>query len=140
MPKFATDIKQGKKLGEILPIDTADMGWNVFYDSSTRLLPIDDWDLLKHGEDETQFVPAWSIEALLQFLPVEVETDEAFIKNKFTLDIQKWEDGRVYVAYRFDVSKTFRFCSTTNSLVDSMFDAIMFLHKEGLLNTPKKKK
>ena len=29
MPKFATDIKQSNKLAEILPIETADIGWGM---------------------------------------------------------------------------------------------------------------
>jgi hypothetical protein len=44
--KSYTDVEQSKKLAEFLPLESADMGWNVFVDGTTRILPIDDWDLI----------------------------------------------------------------------------------------------
>ena len=67
--KGYTDIKQSKELAKILPIETADMGWNVFVDGSTRCLPIYDWDLTKNGEGSVEFIPCWSLAALLDILP-----------------------------------------------------------------------
>lgn len=67
--KSYTDIEQSKKLAEILPLESADMGWNVFVDGTTRILPINDWDLVKDGSGNVKFYPAWSLAALLGVLP-----------------------------------------------------------------------
>ena len=67
--KSYTDIEQSKKLAEFLPLKSADMGWDVFVDNTTRILPIDDWDLSKNSGGNLKFYPAWSLAALLAVLP-----------------------------------------------------------------------
>ena len=67
--KSFSDLQQSKKLAEFLPLESADMGWNVFVDDSTRILPIDDWDLTKDGSSGVKFFHAWSLAALLSVLP-----------------------------------------------------------------------
>ena len=63
--KAYTDLSQGKKLAEILPIETADMRYVPFGDTHPWV-----WDaevkLL-----ETDSVPCWSLAALLDILPNE---------------------------------------------------------------------
>lgn len=68
--KSYTDIEQSKKLAKILPLESADMGWNVFVDDTKRPLPIDDWDLVKDGSGNVKFYPAWSLAALLSAIPI----------------------------------------------------------------------
>jgi len=68
--KECTDLEQSEKLiGLGLDVSTADMGWNIFADNSTRLLPINDWDLVKDGWGNVEFIPAWSLNALIGILP-----------------------------------------------------------------------
>lgn len=67
--KSFTDLYQSKKLAEILPLESADMGWNVFVDDTTRILPINDWNLVKDGSGNVKFYHAWSLAALLGVLP-----------------------------------------------------------------------
>jgi hypothetical protein len=67
--KGYTDLDQSRKLAEFLPIKSADMGWNAFVDNTTRILPIDDWDLSKNSGGNLKFYPAWSLAALLGILP-----------------------------------------------------------------------
>lgn len=66
--KSYTDIEQSKKLAEILPLESADMGWDVFVDNTTRILPIDDWDLSKNSGGNLKFYHAWSLAALMDVL------------------------------------------------------------------------
>lgn len=66
--KSFTDLEQSKELAKILPIETADMGYNVFVDNSVRILPIDDWDLRKDYKYGVKFYPAWSLAALFKTL------------------------------------------------------------------------
>ena len=68
--KAYTDLQQSRKLAEILPIESADMGWDVFVDNSARCLPINDWDLHKDGSNGVKFIPAWSLAALIDALPL----------------------------------------------------------------------
>ena len=70
MNKICTSEEQSKKLIELgIDVNTADMGWNVFVDDTIRLLPIDDWDLVKDGSGNVKFYPAWSLTALLELIP-----------------------------------------------------------------------
>ena len=66
--KSYTDLNQSKRLAEILSLKSANMGWNVFIDGTTRILPIDDWDLVKDGSGNVKFHPAWSLAALMNVL------------------------------------------------------------------------
>lgn len=67
--KSYTDLEQSKKLAEILPLESADFGWNVFVDGTSRILPINDWDLTKDGSGSVKFFHAWSLAALVGVLP-----------------------------------------------------------------------
>ena len=64
--KLATDLEQSKKLAEILPLDSADMVWNVCVDDTKRLLPKNDWDTGTDGHRRN--IPAWSLTALLNLM------------------------------------------------------------------------
>lgn len=68
--KLYTDLEQSKKLTKILPLESADFGWNVFVDGTSRILPISDWDLTKDGSNGVKFFHAWSLAALLGVLPI----------------------------------------------------------------------
>lgn len=59
--KAYTDIKQSKKLAEILPIDSADM----FYTSLNRDYP---WIWIDKHLMEVDDIPCWSLAALLDIL------------------------------------------------------------------------
>ena len=69
MIKSYTDLEQSKILGRILPLSSADMGWNLFVDDTKRVLPIDDWALTKDGSGGVKFYHAWSLTALLNIIP-----------------------------------------------------------------------
>lgn len=97
--KSFTDLEQSKKLAEILPLESADMGWNVFVDGTVRILPIDDWDLVKDGSGNVKFYPAWSLAALLDVLK-----DGAldFTNSRFRLysnGVTKYMDNPVDACY-----------------------------------------
>ena len=96
MIKSYTDIEQSKKLADILPLKTADFGWNIFVDGSTRILPIDDWDLTKDGSGNVKFYHAWSLSALLNVLPKTINHETLFIETSPSL----WHIGyrNIYTA------------------------------------------
>ena len=125
--KSYTDITQSKKLAEILPVESADMGWNVFVDGSVRCLPINDWDLNKDGSNSVKFIPAWSLGALLNIFPCCKELpivnltrggwNPSFTRRWFAT----WEDENIFFS-----------CDGT-SPVDAVIELIMKLHQEKLL-------
>ena len=90
--KFVTDINQSRELSEFLALESADFGWDIFSDGSTRLLPIDDWDLVKDGWGNVEFIPAWSLSALFKLLPIFTEPT-AFSVNVSVPSVTKTDNG-----------------------------------------------
>lgn len=114
--KSYTDIEQCKKLAEILPIESADMGWNVFVDDSTRCLPIDDWDLSKNGEGGAKFIPCWSLTALLDVIP--------------NVSLNAFKDGNWNVMVEHDGKMIY---ANKDNPINACFELILLLHEQKLL-------
>lgn len=123
--KNNTNIPQSKVLATILPLRSADMGWNVFVDGSTRLLPIEDWDLIKDGNGKVKFYPCWSLTALFDVLP------------KYIGDYGKclyYDVGKFYCGYMDDgdfmtsVEET-----SADNPIDACYEMIVKLHEKNLL-------
>jgi len=114
-----TDLEQSKKLAELLPIDSADMGWNVFVDGTTRILPIDDWNLVKDGSGNVKFHPAWSLAALLE------ELNRNCWKVSLKCCGAEWDmtydDGERYISVPSDYA------------IDACVEMIIKLHEQKLL-------
>ena len=62
--KSYTDIEQSKKLAEILPIESADMGW--YYSRNPEAARTQMWVGTKADNAD---IPCWSLSALLGVLP-----------------------------------------------------------------------
>ena len=93
MNKICTSLEQSKKLIELgISFNTADMGWNVFVDNTIRLLPIDDWDLVKDGSGNVKFYPAWSFTALLNIIPKRIEDFNILRIDIAEKDFSMWYD------------------------------------------------
>lgn len=65
--KSFTDIPQSEKLAEILPLESADM----FYTSLNSDYP---WVWIDRHLMGVEDIPCWSLAALLNVLPLEIET------------------------------------------------------------------
>lgn len=89
--KAFTDISQSKKLAKILPLKSADMGWNVFVDGTTRTLPVNDWDLVKDGSGNVKFYPCQSLAALMAVIPYNVSFNKAVYRFKMVKYTDHWE-------------------------------------------------
>lgn len=114
--KAYTDLSQSKTLAEILPLDSADMGWNVFVDDTTRILPINDWDCVKDGDGGVKFYHAWSASALLEV-----------IRKSGRYELQMYEGGYYFEANGFMTD------SYLNP-IDACYEMIRKLKERGLLN------
>lgn len=130
--KAYTNIEQSKKLAEILPLESADMGWNLFVDETTRILPIDDWDLVKNGSGNVKFSPAWSLAALLSILPNEIVTDNR-LECHYQIDIRKYD---WYDNYDWSDNTTLYQIAYGNNrgLSDSWNDMVNTGEKENLID------
>lgn len=128
--KSYTDISQSKTLSKILTIESADMGWNVFVDDTTRILPINDWDLIKDGSGNVKFYYAWSLAALLDVIPQEIFDGEYIINiteglnNRWILTYDNFEN-RNHSYYSLS--------SGANNPVDACYELVLKLHEHKML-------
>lgn len=121
--KSYTDLEQSKKLAEFLPLESADFGWNVFVDDTSRILPVNDWDLTKDGSGGVKFFHAWSLAALMKIIEID--------KSEICFDCYS-EKYRVNVHYQTLGS----FCQDNElyeSKIDALFAMVMKLHKRNIL-------
>lgn len=130
--KSYTDLKQSKKLAEILPIESADMCHKCIGDESydTIVRPYSEYfekyRLLLISKDFNA-IPCWSLAALISILPQSIK----FKGDNYYLRFMK-----EYVEYANDeVSITGRCLHTTgnNNLVDACVEMILKLKEENLL-------
>lgn len=123
--KSVTDINQSRELSEFLAIENADFGWDIFSDGSTRLLPIDDWD----NHNGVEFVPAWSLSALLDEIPDMIDGPNGEI---YFLGMLK-EGTRYDLWYdTYDVDDPIK-VSSQEEMVDVCVELLIGLHKKKLI-------
>lgn len=130
--KSYTDIEQSKKLAKILPFESADMCWFVPADDedfATKIAfvagsavhyayeKITDWN-------DTPYIPAWSLAALLKLLPQKIEHKgneaELHINSRMT-DLWYENDNFIY------------FGTFAEKLIDACVQLICILNEKGLL-------
>ena len=70
-----TNLKQSKKLAEILPLESADM---CYINGDVGKISIGEWENNVHDEDD---IPCWSLAALLNVIP----SGKALIHDKGNL-------------------------------------------------------
>lgn len=99
--KSYTDIKQSRKLAEILPLESADMYWlnkhidltetkyEAFIVDKTNKY-IDFFKSYAVAIDKNEIIPCWSLAALLTTLPNEIITDNRF-ECHYQIDIRKYD-------------------------------------------------
>ena len=122
--KQYTDIEQSKKLAEILPIESADMCFNISQRSNMPPLmtPYSIFnEFFNIGETPDFLIPCWSLSALLDVLP------EGMIENYYAPNLQK-ENGKYSIAYGNDKL----LCEADNP-IDCCVEMILKLHEQKLL-------
>ena len=121
MVKSHTDIEQSKKLQEILPIGSADMGLHYSCDPNAARNQM--W---VGTRSENADIPCWSLAALLGLILTNDKKDEYYVKIESHSDyhsvsyINCW-DGCVHSEY------------SKESLLDACYEMILKLHKQKLL-------
>lgn len=137
--KAYTDIEQSMKLAEILPIERADMYWFVPADKEGEFIEeikiisnkseyylfegITDWN-------DTPYIPAWSLAALLDAIPQEIFNGE-YVINITEGHINKWiltydhRENRHHSYYGLSYG--------ADNLIDACYEIVLKLHELKLL-------
>ncbi len=132
--KSYTDLEQSKKLAEILPIESADMGW--YYSRNPQAARNQMWVGTKA---ENADIPCWSLAALLDLLPSEFTTVGKYATTTYEIKIRKYKfvnDVDIYQIaygnYKFyeDGNSSWKDMINTGEkeeLIDAAFEMICWL-------------
>ena len=110
--KAYTDIKQSKKLAEILPLESADM---YYINSDTKKIIIRKWKDEMHDEDD---IPCWSLAALLDVLRI-YTTPSAFSTNISIPSLTKTKNG-----YSITYTGDYRIMELNNNDIESPIEIV----------------
>ena len=120
--KGYTDLNQSKKLAEILPLKSADMGW--YYSRNPQAARNQMWVGTKA---ENADIPCWSLTALLDVLPKHIKD-----YNVLRIDIGEKDFSMWYDEIGFGVNSDLPDI-TMEEPIDACVDMIEKLHKQKLL-------
>lgn len=121
--KSYTDLKQSKKLAEILPLESADYCWGIDYES--RHLDFNSFPYTEPYNEfnNEDFIPCWSLTALLNVLPNYVDYDT--IRRP---DLMRNIDKNYMVIY-----SPLKYSGIYDNPVDACVDMIERLHELNLI-------
>jgi hypothetical protein len=142
--KSYTDLKQSKKLAEILPLKTADYCWGIDdetlqYNNSPYPCAWKDYTCKEY------YIPCWSLATLMHLLPSKFTKKGNCSETTYNIDIRKYaltEDTNIYQIaygnYKFyedgksswkDIINT----SEKENLIDVAFEMICWLKENNVL-------
>lgn len=131
--KSFTDLQQSKKLAEILPLESADM-YYLFWRQDGKAINYAPFVADGHEERGEQrifdYVPCWSLAALLETIPQEIFDEEYIINitegwnNRWMLTYDDFED-RNHSYYGLSID--------ADNLVDACYEIILKLKEKNLL-------
>lgn len=123
--KSYTDILQSRKLAEILPLESADMEYMFLKKDGSKVSNV---PFVKDGFEEPEccytFIPCWSLAAILNILPDELENDHF-------LTLQKEKDE--YCCCYEDINGNSFTHTFADNPVDACYEMILKLHEMNLL-------
>jgi hypothetical protein len=127
--KSYTDIEQGKKLAEILPIESADMCYGIDDDTlKYNNLP---WLIPYHTYTAKEFyIPCWSLAALLSVIPQEI------FDSEYIINITEGRDNRWVLTYDHYENRNHSYyglSTSADNLIDACYETILKLHELNLL-------
>lgn len=124
--KAYTDIEQSKKLAEILPLESADMwyqhiGISIKDDSEKPIY----FPMVIRDCESDKDIPCWSLTALIDVLPLEIETHKQTDGHKIYYYVE---------SYMKRMGKE-KYLSTKQyeNLVDACYEMVLTLHDNNLL-------
>ena len=120
--KSYTSLEQSRKLAEILPLESADMYYSKYDTIHANMLygPCDN-----EYFDIHEYIPCWSLAALLDILPDNYIDVDDTIKHP---NLMKTEDGRYMIIY-----SAFQYTSLYSYPVNACVEMIIKLKERNLL-------
>lgn len=119
--KSFTDLKQSKKLAEILPFESADMGW--YYSRDPNAARNQMWLGTKA---ENADIPCWSLAALLGVLPSVIKRND----KRMFLTLEK---AGAYNLYYKSNDRLDELLETDFEPVDACYEMILKLNEQKLI-------
>ena len=120
--KSYTDLEQSKKLAEILPIESADMWWNVDF---TNYPSIE--ENIGFYQESKADIPCWSLAPLRSSLPCGVNINNTL----HVFESHNTFDGDWVYVYKFENSEPL-YTKASNE-IDACYEMIVKLHEQKLL-------
>lgn len=120
--KTYTDIKQSKKLAEILPLKSADLG--LYYSCNTLAASNQMWVGTK---SENADIPCWSLAALRACLPSGISIDDIL----YVFESHNTFDNEWVYAYKYENNMAIYIKSSNE--IDACYEMILKLHELNLL-------
>ena len=125
MNKICTSIEQSKKLIELgIDVNTADMLWT--YDFTVN--DINGLNVISENlKPEEKDIPAWSLTALLGFMPKLYEFEDDLDDGGCQPNLCKgWDNNLWHVVYRFSIYNT----EWYDDPIDAAFEMVCWLKQE----------
>lgn len=131
--KAFTDVSQSKILKEILPIETADCCYIMYCTSDNPEWRYDGQPPMFLGdipitEIDAEHIPCWSLAALLQIIPKNIECLNRLRIDIDNVDFSIWYDDLKGYGVNDKLPDI-----TLKEPVDACYEMILMLHKEELL-------
>lgn len=125
--KAYTDLEQSKKLAEILPIESADMGW--YYSSNPLAARNQMWAGTKAKNAD---IPAWSLAALLDLLPNNEHIQTSISRGSWKIDTVEYLPNTWWCEYEDNNNQT-EFNISADNPIDACYGMIIKLNEQKLL-------
>ena len=122
--KSFTDVNQAKVLVDILPLESADGHWYNGSLGFTYSQEAKDF----YDSVSNEYLPAWSLSALLSIIPQEI------FDGEYVINITEGLDNKWIISYNADNSASFYgLIASADNLVDACVALVEKLYKLNLL-------
>ena len=125
MHKICTSIEQSQKLIKLgIDVNTADMDYIQFANDPENYDCVIN---IYNNEHEDDWIPAWSLSALLELIPPYLGEFSEGIDFEFSKSMNgKWYSAR-YIQLNDDKAITFNKVVTGDTAVDTVFEMVVWL-------------
>ena len=127
--KSYTNLEQSRKLAEILPLESADMDYVpiVNLDGEYSII-VNVWG----NEHEDDWIPAWSLSALLDLLPNNEHIETTISRGSWEIDTVEYLPNTWWCEYEDNKNQT-EFNISADNPVDACYEMILKLNELKLL-------
>ena len=127
--KAFTDLEQSKKLAEILPIESADM-FHFIHEVDTVGFGYKKEAAEFYSKTEFEYLPCWSLAALLDIIPQEI------FDGEYVINITEGCDNRWVLTYDYYENRNHSYYGLStgaDNLIDACYEMIIKLHEQKIL-------